>query len=277
MKLYLFFISAIILLFACNKKGMDARTYLENARSLYTHADYDSAQKMLDSLKVLYPKDFKVLQEGLQLSRLVELKQQMRSLNLCDSLLQIRMTERDRMKSDFIFEKNPEYSDIGKYYQKSQKLENNVQRSYIRSGVNELGAIELASVYYGDRPIHHTGLKVSNSQGDYTQTESIPYDGGMNYSFIDLKKATEVVTYINGKDNGVILFIYNNVKLPLKAEYTGGTKAYNIMISQPDKEALVKTYDFSVVLSDIDKLHKEKEKFSKRIAYLQEKIAGRQS
>ena len=272
MKWYLFFISAVLLLFACNKRGMDARAYLENARNFYVNADYTSAQEMLDSLKVLYPKDFEVLKEGLQLGRLVELKQQARNLVLCDSLLQIRMQERDNMKSDFIFEKNPEYDDVGKYCQKSQKLENNLQRSYIRSGVNELGVMELASVYYGDQPIHHTKLKVSNPQGEYTETESIPYDGGMNYSFTDLKKTTEVVTYINGKDNGVILFVYNNMKLPLKAEYTGGAKAYSIMISQSDKEALTKTYDFSVVLSDINKLDKEKEKFSKRIEYLQGKI-----
>jgi hypothetical protein len=38
---------------------------------------------------------------------------------------------------------------------------------------------------------------------------------------------------------------------------------------------MIKTFDFSVVLSDIDKLHKEKEKASKRIEYLQGKVAER--
>jgi len=273
MKLPLFFICVLVLLFSCNEKKMDARAYLESAKSFYTKADYDSAQKMLDSLKVLYPKDFRALKDGLQLSRLVEIKQQNRNLVIYDSLLQVRKIEQDSMKSDFIFEKNPDYNDVGKYHQKSQKLENNLQRSYIRSEVDELGDMRIASVYYGGHSIHHTGLKVSNSQGDYTQTESIPYDGGMNYSFTDLKATTEVVTYSNGKDNGVILFIYNNAKLPLKAEYTGGKK-YSIMISPSDKEALVKTFDYSVVLSDIDKLNKEKEKASKRMAYLQGKVAN---
>ena len=275
MKLPLFFICAVFLLLACNQKKMDARAYLESARRFYTETDYDSAQKMLDSLKIFYPKDYRVLKDGLQLSRLVEVKQQNRNLVLYDSLLQIRTTERDSIKPNFIFEKNPDYDDVGKYYQESQKLENTIRRSYIRSEVNELGIMKLASVYYGDLPIHHTGLKVSNPQGEYTQTESIPYDGGINYSFTNMNTTTEVVTYTNGKDNGVILFIYNNRKLPLKAEYTGGKK-YSITISPSDKEALVKTYDFSVVLSDIDKLQKEKEKASKRIAYLQGKVAGQE-
>jgi hypothetical protein len=273
MKSYLFFIIAVLLLFACNKKGTDARTYLENAKSFYTNADYDSAQTLLDSLKILFPKDFVVLKEGLQLGRSVELKQQEQKLVLYDSLLQIRIKDRDNMKNAFIFEKNPEYDEIGRYYQKSQLLENNLQRSYIRSGVNELGIMELASVYYGDQPIRHTGLKVANPKEEYTETEVIPYDGGLNYSFTDLGKTTEVVTYRNGKDSGVILFIYNNIKLPLKAEYTGGKK-YSITISPSDKEAMINTFDFSVVLSDIEKLYKEKERASKRIVYLQEKVKG---
>ena len=97
----------------------------------------------------------------------------------------------------------------------------------------------------------------------------------MNYSFTDLGKTTEVVTYRNGKDKGLILFIYNNIKLPLKAEYTGGKK-YVITISASDKEAMINTFDFSVVLSDIDKLYKEKEKAYKLIAYLQGKVSERE-
>jgi hypothetical protein len=236
MKSYLFFTGIFLLSFACNKKGVEIR------------------------------------KEGLQLGRLVELKQQTRNVILCDSLLQIRLTQRDSMKSNFLFEKNPEYDEIGKYYAKSHKLENNLQHSYIRSGVNELGIMELASVYYGNQPIRHTGLTVSDFKGEYTETEAIPYDGGMNYSFTDLNKTTEVVTYAGGKDNGVIQFIYNNMNAPLKAEYTGGNKKYSIAISKSDKNALADIRDFSVVLSDIDRLNKEKEKSSKRIAYLQRKV-----
>lgn len=257
MKPYLFFIGILLLSFSCNKKGIEARAYLENARNFYENADYDSAQKLLDSLKILYPDEFEIRKEGLQLGRLVKLGQQERNRILCDSLLQIRLAQLDAMKSKFIFEKNPEYDDVGKYYAKSQKLENNLRRSYIRSCVNELGIMELASIYCGARPIRHTGLKVSDSKGEYAETETIPRDGGMNYSFTDLDMTTETITYINGKDNGVIQFIYNNITIPLKAEYTGGNKKYVIAVSQADKDALADIRDFSVVLSDIDRLNKE--------------------
>ncbi|MDR1632978.1 MAG: hypothetical protein LBR97_08935 [Dysgonamonadaceae bacterium] len=222
MKLHLFFIGILLLSYACNK--------------------------------------LEVRKESLQSDRLADLKQQSQNLAYYDSLLQIRLSQRDSMKSYFLFEKNPEYDEIGKYYAKSQKLENNLRRSYIRSVVNELGIMELASIYYGAQPIRHTGLKVSGSEGEYTETEVIPYDGGMNYSFTNLNMTTETVTYAGGKDNGVIQFIYNNMSIPLKAEYTGGNKKYSFTISQADKAALVDIRDFSVVLSDIDRLNKEMEK-----------------
>ncbi|MDR2691691.1 MAG: hypothetical protein LBB73_05250 [Dysgonamonadaceae bacterium] len=272
MRSCLFFISILLLSFSCNKKGNDARVYLANARFFYDSADYGSAQKMLDSLTILYPDDWVARKESLRLGLMVDLGKQTRNLAYCDSLLQIRSAQRDSMKPYFLFEKNTEYDETGKYYAKSQKLERNLRRSYIRSGVNESGTMELASIYCGAQPIRHTGLKVSNSRGEYTETEAIPCGGGMNYSFADLNMTTETVTYTGGKDNGVIRFIYNNKDAPLKAEYTGGNKKYSISVSQADKAALADVCDFSVVLSDIDRLNKEMEKSSKRIAYLRGKM-----
>jgi hypothetical protein len=131
-------------------------------------------------------------------------------------------------------------------------------------------AIIGAANAYGAQAIHHSQLKVSKSGGDYTETQNIPFDGGLNYIFVDLGMTTEVVTYTHGKDNGVAQFIYDNQNTALKAEYLGGKK-YSITISQGDKNALVKILDFSVILSDIERLKKEKEKSVQRIEYLQSK------
>jgi hypothetical protein len=261
-------------MFACGKKEIDARTYLDSALTCYNNADYRAAQNILDTLRVLFPDRPDIHREARQLRRLVEFEQQQQIRSRCDSLLQIRLAQRDVMKANFLFEKDPEYDEIGRYYAESQELENNLQRSYIRCAVDERGAMELMSIYYGGRPVGHTGLKVTGAKGDYAETEIIPYDGGMNYSFTDLNMITETVTYAGGKDNGVILFIYNNMNAPLKAEYTGGKKKYAITISHADKHALADIRDFSVVLSDIDRLNKAIVKVSERIAYLQEQLSA---
>jgi hypothetical protein len=256
---------------ACNGNQKQASAYLENAQSLFEAGEYISAKQLLDSIKILFPKEFGVQKQGLQLSRSVEIKVQERNLLYCDSMLLVRQSEFELEKSGFLFEKDPEYDDIGKYMDKQQKLENKLQRSYIRISVNELGELSLGSVYYGSRAIHHSALKVSKANGEYTETQNIPFDGGVNYSFVDLGMTTEVVTYTNGKDNGVIQFIYNHKDEALKAEYLG-EKKYTLTISQTDKNALVKTTDFALILSDMERLKKEKEKSTKRMAYLQAEI-----
>ena len=267
-------ICLLFFLIACNTNKKQATIYLETSQKLYEQGEYTSAKNHIDSIKILFPKEFEVQKQGLLLRRKIEIKEQERNLNFCDSMLKVRSAQVEAMKPGFLFEKDPKYDDIGKYIDKSQQVEAKLQTSYIRTNVNELGEILLSSVYYGSRPIHHSRLKVSNLNGEYAETELIPYDGGMNYSFVDGGMTTEVVTYTQGKDNGVIQFIYNNKESALKAEYLG-KENYTFTISAGDKDVLSKIFDFAVVLSDIENLKKEKEKSSQRLKYFESKIANR--
>ena len=268
------YIICLLLFFvACNSNKKQATAYLEKAQKLYEQDEYALAKNNLDSIKELFPSEFSVQRQGLQLRRSIEVKEQEQRLIFCDSMLIIRLAEAEIMKSGFIFEKDPLYDDVGKYIDKNQQLEAKLQTSYIRTNVNELGELLFSSVYYGNRNLQHTQLKVSKTNGDYTETLPVPQDGGLNYSFVDGGQTTEIVTYTKGKDNGVIQFIYNNKESILKAEYVGKEK-YTFTISAADKNVLVKTFDFSVILSDINRLKKEIEKSSERLLYLESKLAS---
>jgi len=267
-------ICLLFLLIACNSNKKQATAYLNDAQKLYEQGEYTSTKNHIDSIKILFPKEFEIQKQGLQLRRRVEITEQERNLNFCDSMLTVRLAEAETMKRGFLFEKDTAYDDVGKYLDKSQRVEAKLQTSYIRTVVNELGEILLSSVYYGSSPIHHTRLKVSKSNGEYAETAIIPCDGGLNYSFVDGGMTTEVVTYTQGKDNGVIQFIDNNKDAALKAEYSG-EKSYTFTVSASDKNVLAKTFDFAVILSDIEKLKKEKEKSTLRVKYLEEKMASK--
>ncbi len=243
-------------LFSCSNQDEKAKKELEKARLYYEKQEFLAARQTLDSLKVKYPKAYPVLKEGLQLMREVKLAEQKRNLAYADSMLIIKSAEAESLKKDFIFEKDKTYDDTGKYIYKQQAAERGYQRSYIRSGVNEFGEMYIASVYYGGVPIKHTSLKVSSKDGEYTETATIPYDGGTNYSFTDGGMTTETVTYLGEKGRDVALFIYNHQKEPLKASYLGG-KSYSIQISDTDKKAMAATYDLATVLSDIERFKKE--------------------
>ncbi len=270
MKRFLYLVS-LLAFFACQNNEKAAKEELQKAQTLYENHEYSGSKQVLDSLKVKYPKEFPVLKEGQFLRKEIELAEQNRNLMFCDSLLKIKTIEVEPLKKDFIFEKDPEYEDIGKYIYKTQRIENNVQKSYLRSGVNELGEMFISSIYYGGKPIKHTALKVSVKNGEYAETESIAPDGSNNYSFTDGGMTTETVTYINGKDNGVILFIYNQAKEPIKVSYLG-EKEVSITLSENDKAAIVKTYDLSSTLLEIERLKKEIRIAEAKIAYLKEKM-----
>ena len=262
---------AAITLAACNQTEKEAQARLDNARSMYERNEFFAAKSEIDSLRALYPKEYKVLKEGLALMRQVELKEAERTIAFCDSLLPIKIEEAETLKKGFAFEKDSVYEEIGNYIWKQQTIERNVQRCYIRSGVNEKGEIYLASVFYGGAPINHTGLKVSTPDGQFAETASIAYDGGVNYRFKDLGKTTEVVTYKGDKGLDAAKFIATNAKERIKAEYTGG-KPYTLYIADGDKKAIAATYDLATVLSDLENLIKEKDKSTNRIAYLKNKL-----
>jgi len=266
-----YLICLLFLLIACNSNKKQATAFLESAQKLYEQGEYAPAKSDLDSIKKLFPKEIEVQRLGLELRRRIEIKENELNLVFCDSMLTVRSAEAETMKPDFLFEKDTAYDDVGKYIDKRQRLETKLQTSYIRTNVTETGEMLLYSVYYGSRPIQHSQLKVSKTSGEYAETENIPYDGGLNYSFVDGGMTTEVVAYKEGKDGGVIQFIYSNKDFVLKAEYLGKEK-YVFTISASDKNVLVKTADFAVILSDIDRLKKEKEKSAQRLVYLKGKV-----
>lgn len=262
---------ASLVLTGCNNNEKAAQARLDNARSMYERSEFFAAKSEIDSIRILYPKEFDIIRKGLTLMRQVEQKEAERNLAFCDSLLPIKLQELDVLKKNFNLEKDSAYNEIGNYVSKQQTIEKNIQRCYIRSGVNEKGEMYLASVFYGGKPINHTGIKLTTKNDLFAETPAIPYDGGLNYHFKDMGSTTEVVTYIGEKCKDVVELIYNNPKERIRVEYTGG-KPYVLYIADADKKAIAATYELAVVLSDIEKLTREKEKSIKKLAYLEKKL-----
>ena len=262
---------AALTLAGCNDTEKKAQAHLDKARAMYERNELFSAKNEIDSIRANYPKEYKILKESLALMRRVEYKEAERTLAFCDSMMPVKQHEADSLAKKFTFEKDSVYEEIGNYIWKQQTIERNLKRCYIRCGVNEKGEMYLASVYFGSRPIEHTGIKLSTKDGMFAETASIPYDGGVNYRFQDLGNTTEVVTYKG--DNGIdaVKFIFTNKKERIKVDYTGG-KPYVIYIADGDKKAIVETYNLATVLSDIENMRKETEKANKRMSYLKNKL-----
>jgi hypothetical protein len=270
-KLTIYGMGMILLFAGCSNNEKEARARYEKAADLYERNDLFAARNEIDSIRLYYPGEVNVLKDAIELKRLVELKETERNIAYCDSLLPIRLEESGELNKNFVMEKDTLYQDMGNYVWKQQTIERNTERSYIRCKVSEDGVMALESVYFGSRPLNHTGIKVSVKDDLFAETASILYDGGQNYRFKDLGNTTEVVTYKGENAVDAIKFIYVNAGERIKVEYTGG-KAYTIYMADADKKALVATYNLAIVLSDLDTLRRERDKAIKRKAYLEGKL-----
>jgi hypothetical protein len=252
--------------------GKEAKTLLDKAQSLYENKQFIAAENIIDSLNRQYPKAIEVRKEALTLKRRIERGKSEQNIAFCDSLIPIREKEFETLKKGFVFEKDPAYDETGNYLLPSMTVERNTERSYIRCGVTEEGEMYIADVYFGARPIEHTGLKLSAGDGTYVETPAIAYDGGVNYRFKDNGNTTEVITYKGENCKSIARFVYNiNVKERIKAEYTGG-KPFTIYLSDNDKKAIRQTYELALVLSEIKAMEQEKAKSEKRIRLIDEKL-----
>lgn len=272
MKKSIYGLCLLLLLGACNRSEKEARIRLEKAQASYEQNDLFTAKQQIDSIREIYPREYKVIREGLQLMRRIEMKEQMRNIAYCDSVLPVRLQEAEELKKNFVLEKDTAYNPVGNYIFKDQTIERNIGRSYIRCGVTETGEMYIASVYYGNKPLGHTHIKVSTDDSLFAETIPIAYDGGNNYRFEDMGMTTEVVTYAADKGKDAVKLIYANPDGRIKVEYLGG-KPYVLYMADADKKALRATYDFASVLNDIEHMTKNIEKGEKKLEYLQKKLS----
>jgi hypothetical protein len=271
--IYHILFSVILLMIGCGGQEKEAKAKLSNAERLYEENEWLAAKNEIDSIRSWYPTETKMLKEALVLMRKIEMKEVERNIVYCDSLLPIRQAEAEEATKDcFVFEKDSAYEEWGNYVYQQQTVERNTERSYIRCGVNEMGEMYLASVYFGRRPINHTGIKVSTKDGLFAETASIPYDGGLNYRFKDGENISEIVNYKGEKGVNVIKFIYAKSKERIKVDYTGGEQPYSIYMQEVHKQSLVLIYDLAALLSEIHSLTNERIKYIKKKAYLEGKL-----
>ncbi|MDR2388270.1 MAG: hypothetical protein LBD89_00585 [Tannerellaceae bacterium] len=260
-----------VALVGCSNREKEARRRLDNARVLYEKKEWIAAKNEIDSLRSLYPGEVNVLREALHLMRKVEWNEAERNLMYCDSLLPLRREEAQKAAEGFVFERDTLYEETGAYIPRRQTVERNTERSYLRSGVTETGELFLTSVYFGSRPVHHTGIKLRVPNGLFAETASIPYDNGVNYRFEDGGNTSEIVSYKGENGIDAVRFIYANANERIQVDYTGG-KNHTIVLGEADKKDIIATYNLANILSEIHGLTVEREKAILKKAYLERKL-----
>ncbi|KAA6333105.1 hypothetical protein EZS27_018449 [termite gut metagenome] len=258
----------LLLLVACSDNGEKKATEdLILAREALDIDSFSKARKLIDSIKIRYPKAYEARREGNRIMRQIELKEQQQGLAYLEKTLSEKQRAFELIKNRFVLEKDAEYQETGNYFLPAQAVEKNMNRSYLRFQVDEHGVMSMTSIYCGAGNIHHTGVKVIAPDGSFAETP-ISRD---RYETSDLGVKTEKVDYPVGQDGNVVGFIYLNRDTNIRVEYQGERK-YTTAMSATDRKAAAELYELSQTLSSIEQIKNEIQETSMHIEFVKKNM-----
>ena len=257
-------------LIGCNDVEKQADAKLQEAKAAFQQGDITLAKQLIDSIKVLYPKAFDTRHASLDLQKEVELAEQKRLITDIDSEIEEKQQAIAEIQDKYILEKDAEYQRIGNYMAKSQTVENNLHRSYLRFQVSEEGKLGMTSIYCGASNIHHTAVKVTAPDGSSAETPN----SKDSYETTDLGEHIEKADYKYGEDGGVIDFIAAHQGENLKVQFIGD-RSFNTTMTAPDRQAAASVSELATLLSRVAELNKAKEEAQLKIRYIERRIADK--
>lgn len=255
-------------LIGCTDIEKQADVKLQEAKAAFQQGNFDLAKQLIDSIKVLYPKAFDTRHASLALQREVELAEQNKLVQDIDQELKEHQQTISDMQDLFVLEKDAEYQRIGNYMAKSQTVENNLHRSFLRFQVSEEGKLSMTSIYCGAGNIHHTAVKVTAPDGSSAETPN----SKDSYETTDMGERIEKADYKYGEDGGVIDFIAAHQDENLKVQFIGD-KSYNTTMTPADRTAAASISKLATSLNKITELNKAREEALLKIRYIEKRIA----
>ena len=267
---------AIIALATSCKENVEkqASKHLDNAKEAFSIGNYNLAKQEIDSIRILYPKAFETRKQGIRLMQQVEEAEQLRALEYEDSMIVAATAAFEKIKGDYVFEKDERYQDIGLYTIKSQAPTRNIDRTYIRAQVDEQGKMTLISSYSGSSYLHHDWLKLSVDD-KYVDT---PVSND-RHEFKDLDVCYERVSFINGNDGGAAAFISANKDADIRFtlyRQTGPDSSRpvyrNLKMTKDDRYAIAKLYDLSQILLALEEHKNLRAEAERHLMFIRSKM-----
>ena len=257
----------LALLASCGDGGeKEAQIRLRKAEAALQQENFSEAKLQIDSIKVLYPKAFEARKQGIKLMQQVDLKEQGKTLAYLDSMMQVKQSQLDSIKGNFVFEKDTAYQDIGNWFYPTQVVEKSLGRTYLRGQVNELGEMSLTSIYCAGGSLNHTSVKVS--VGDtFAETPM----AGDSYTTTDLGRTIEKADYKVGNDGGVVGFIVTNQDKNIQLQFIGD-KTYRTAMQKNDRKAIVELAELARILSGMEEIRKQQKEANLKIQFVTRKI-----
>lgn len=249
-RFFLLFLLSIQLM-SCGKSEKElAAEKLRHAENLFQQGEREQAIQTADSVKMLYKGAIQQVVAADKFKKRVYSELLFDAQNELDSL----KAEIAELEKNFVTEKT-EFDRYTQYIHKRQDFQRRWNKSFIQIYLDERGELYISSNYYGDQLLNHTAIRVYD--GDIqAKTDSIPVGSALNHQSDFMNTKWEKVSYIGGKDNGVIEFIANHADNKLKAVFLG-KRLYYIILEDYDKQAFIEALALSKALKRQAELKKQ--------------------
>lgn len=236
------FFLAAALFSSCGKSERQlAAEKLQAAQLLYQQGDTAQALLQADSIRLVYKTAIQEILAAKQFQK-----------QIYGDILFRKQDELDKLKQgiaelekNFVKEKT-EFDRYTQYIHKRQEFQRRWNKSFIQIYLDERGELYISSNYYGEEWLNHTGIRVYD--GDLqSKTETIEVGTALNHQSDFMNTKWEKVSYMDGKDNGVIEFIATHADRNLKAVFLG-KRYYYIILESYDKQAVIDALSLSKAL-----------------------------
>lgn len=270
---------AMLLLSACESdESKGANSMLDTANQYYQQEVYDEALQLLDSLNKVYPKEVEARQQALALSREVRIARSRRDSLEIVPRMEALVQYTDSLYREFRLVEAPNMPDenIIRYKGFDPSLAN-PRGSFLDCYIANDGTLELIAATSGASTQGIAFVQVQESTGHtFVSSDTLAYDGGLNYRFQDLGRHYERLTFTGDKAIKIASFVANapeRATLKVTFGLENGKKGSAFDLDKKAREAITKSYQYAKGLLDIAELQRGLDTHSRRIVLENERKA----
>lgn len=260
-----------IFIVACQsktKKG--AVQMIATADSLVNMDELDSALQWLDSVKVVYPNEVESRRMALEKSREIKLE-----LSRRDSLASVKRLALLEAFTDSLYQQFRLIPAAGmpdenilryKGYDPATKAP---QSPFIDVYVANDGTLELIASASSTSQLNIAFIRISEQSNDtYVLSDTLQYDGGLNYRYTNLGRHYERLTFAGKKGMPLGQFMAlapDGSRLSVAFFNERGKAVVRFDLNKEAREAITNSYKYVVALEEMKEIYSTLNKHEKRL------------
>lgn len=261
-QVWIFTVFIGLLLVSCeNKKEKEAKILFAEAQEMMSVENYEEALVLLDSLQQNYPKLTKIRRKAFELAKEARLAKGHR-----DSLYILPFLKNAELLADSLYQQfklieAPDMPEENILRYKGYDPSANPSIPFVDCYLTQDGSLKMIAGISASRPIGSYYVRFSNlSDGSFETSDTIPFDGGLNYRYEHLGRYYERLTFSPETTKRIAAFLFfvpENEQVRVRfylEDHSGGPE---FILKNTAREAIKETYTYHLLLQQILEIERE--------------------